>query len=82
MKIIFLLFLFLLIFGCTSSSETAQAIQLQAKNEQTLFECFANIYNCDDFATQKEAQEMLELCGTDIHRLDKDKDGVACEGVN
>jgi len=79
MKIIFLLFLFLLVSGCVSSDETAPAIQLQAKNDQTLFECSANIYNCDDFATQKEAQEMLKLCGKDVHQLDRDKDGVVCE---
>ena len=42
-------------------------------------ECRQNTYNCADFRTQKEAQEMFEKCGRDIHRLDHDKDGVACE---
>jgi hypothetical protein len=36
-------------------------------------------YNCDDFKTQKEAQEIYEKCGTDINRLDGDKDGIVCE---
>ncbi len=41
-------------------------------------------YNCDDFSTHEEAQEMFELNGgvdSDIYRLDGDKDGVACEGL-
>jgi len=36
-------------------------------------------YNCDDFETQPEAQAIYEKCGTDINRLDGDKDGVVCE---
>lgn len=41
-------------------------------------------YNCDDFATQEEAQAKMEQCvaeGRDINRLDGDKDGVACESL-
>jgi len=71
----------LLLFGCTSNSETLSVFHLQSKLDQVPIECRANIYNCDDFATQKEAQEMLLLCGQDIHKLDRDKDGVACEWV-
>lgn len=47
-------------------------------------DCSENIYNCDDFDTQAEAQEMFELCGgisNDIHQLDKDGDGVVCESL-
>ena len=36
-------------------------------------------YNCDDFLTQPEAQEVYKKCGTDINRLDGDKDGIVCE---
>ncbi len=37
-------------------------------------------YNCEDFETQAEAQEILEDCGDyDVHGLDADKDGIACE---
>ena len=36
-------------------------------------------YNCDDFATQPEAQRVYEQCGTDVNRLDRDKDGIVCE---
>ena len=41
-----------------------------------------NIYNCKDFATQGEAQEYFETCGgtgKDVHGLDGNKDGVACQ---
>jgi len=44
--------------------------------------CSYNAYNCDDFKTHAEAQEAYEYCGgvnNDIHALDRDKDGSACE---
>ena len=48
-------------------------------------DCSANNYNCSDFKTQTEAQAIYECCmlkiGTDIHRLDSDKDGLVCEGL-
>lgn len=46
--------------------------------------CESDIYNCDTFTYQEEAQEVLEKCGGagfDINRLDGDKDGVACESL-
>ena len=44
--------------------------------------CDTNVYNCGDFSTHAEAQEVFELCGgidNDIHKLDGDYDGIACE---
>lgn len=38
--------------------------------------------DCSDFSTQKEAQAFFEANGgpaRDPHKLDQDKDGVACE---
>jgi len=46
--------------------------------------CSHNAYNCSDFSTQAEAQAVFEYCGgvtNDIHRLDRDKDGLACESL-
>lgn len=47
--------------------------------------CGDAVYNCDDFRTQDEAQEVFEYCtfdsNNDPHRLDGDKDGVACESL-
>lgn len=40
--------------------------------------------DCDDFATQAEAQAFFEAAGgpaADPHRLDGDGDGIACEGL-
>lgn len=48
-------------------------------------ECESNKYNCPDFKTHAEAQAVYECClkkvGTDVHRLDQDKDGLACESL-
>lgn len=38
--------------------------------------------DCKDFATQREAQRFFESQGPgDPHRLDRDKDGIACESL-
>ena len=47
----------------------------------TEYNCESDTYNCDDFLTQAEAQEVLEYCGEDIHRLDADGNGLACESL-
>jgi hypothetical protein len=45
--------------------------------------CLYNKYDCSDFSTQDEAQECYDFCREagvgDIHRLDDDEDGIACE---
>ena len=44
------------------------------------YRCGANIYDCKDFKSHKEAQKVFEYCGPkDIHNLDLDDDGLACE---
>jgi len=46
--------------------------------------CSHNANNCSDFATHTEAQAVFEKCGgvdNDVHRLDADKDGLACESL-
>ena len=48
-------------------------------------DCSGNIYNCADFGTHAEAQACYEYCKSlgrgDIHRLDGDNDGIACESL-
>jgi hypothetical protein len=42
----------------------------------------AKDYNCSDFTTHKEAQDIFESNGgvaNDVYQLDADKDGIACE---
>lgn len=47
--------------------------------------CSGNTKNCGDFSTHNAAQACYEYCleqvGTDIHRLDRDDDGSACESL-
>ena len=78
---------------CPQIQEAESQAKLTGKNiweqkpeqekEQTIEDdCSSNIYNCADFKTQKEAQTLFEKCGgieNDVHQLDRDKDGVACE---
>jgi len=48
------------------------------------YSCATNLYNCSDFSTHTEAQSVYEACGgasNDVHRLDNDKDGLACESL-
>lgn len=46
-------------------------------------DCTANVYDCRDFRTQREAQACFESCQNrgngDVHWLDGDDDTVACE---
>jgi Excalibur calcium-binding domain len=47
-------------------------------------QCRVNTYDCRDFTTQFEAQAVYWACGgrqNDVHRLDRDRDGWACEAL-
>jgi len=74
-KVFFLTVLSALILvgaGCGSGTETAKK----------KYECSYNAYDCGDFSTHAKAQEVFMYCGgvnSDVHRLDGDKDGSACE---
>ena len=50
-----------------------------------MWDCSYNRYNCGDFEWQWQAQQCYDYClqlvGTDVHYLDADKDGVACESL-
>lgn len=45
--------------------------------------CVADLYNCPDFSSSSAAQACFAFCVSqgagDIHQLDRDKDGLACE---
>lgn len=43
-------------------------------------DCTGDLYNCDDFLFIEDAQACLEACGSDIHGIDTDNNGLACEG--
>jgi len=47
-------------------------------------DCSGNRYNCGDFKTHREAQAVFDACYPkhgDVHRLDRDKDDLACESL-
>lgn len=54
-------------------------------SKKAVCDCSDNIYNCWDFETQAEAQECYEYCKSqgkgDIHLIDNDDDGKACENL-
>lgn len=75
--IIYSIIILLFINGCTSSDNSIKKISFEKTHLAN--DCSFDKYNCDDFATQKEAQQIFEKCGYDVHRLDRDKDGKACE---
>lgn len=47
--------------------------------------CSYDAYNCSDFSTQAAAQACYDYCwqqvGHDVHQLDADGDGEACESL-
>lgn len=47
--------------------------------------CSYDAYNCSDFQEQEEAQACFDYCmeqvGYDVHQLDFDNDGIACESL-
>lgn len=47
--------------------------------------CSGNTKNCSDFLSHSEAQAYYECCmqqvGYDVHKLDRDKNGLACESL-
>jgi len=62
-----------------------EEVTIDTVNINSEFVCESNTYNCDDFQTQSEAQEVFEECGgldNDIHGLDKDGNGLACESLS
>lgn len=71
----------------TEAKKTAKRESRQVTVEiiSTPLVCSSNVYNCDDFSTHNEAQSVFEYCkaevGTDIHDLDRDGDGLACENL-
>ncbi len=72
--------IFLPLVTTTQSTPTATAIQIP-----TICECSGDIYNCGDFQKQSEAQKCFSYCVDlgrgDVHRLDSDNDGLACEAL-
>ena len=48
------------------------------------YNCGLNVYNCGSFDSRVDAQDVFDDCGgveNDVHALDGDGDGFACEGL-
>lgn len=75
-------------YGKTSSAESLSTSTTTEEEEDQSSDiiCSSNVYNCTDFSTQADAQEVYDYCfiqvGTDIHELDSDDDGEACESLD
>ncbi len=80
-RLITILFIFIVLTGCTTE-QTSEQIISKLKTE-TVCSCRSDRYNCDDFKTRREARNKYECCmdkvGYDVHNLDGDSDGIACE---
>jgi len=66
----------------TPSTSSGQAIPTLPQAGS--YNCSSNTYNCTDFSTHAEAQTVFEACGgasNDVHELDREGDGLACEGL-
>jgi len=66
------------------AKENEKGIWSKKPEQEIQSDCRANTYNCDDFTTHATAQKIFEACGgtsNDIHQLDRDKDGIACESL-
>jgi hypothetical protein len=67
-------------FNLNMDNSKCHSDNLMQGMERTI--CSDNKYDCSDFNTQAEAQNVFESCGgitNDVHWLDGDQDGVACE---
>jgi endonuclease YncB( thermonuclease family) len=57
----------------------------EEKLDDSEYDCSGNVYNCGDFKTHNAAQLVFDYCGgvsNDVHRLDQDNDGEACETLS
>lgn len=69
----------------TATQPVATATPTATATTGLLYICTTDTYNCSDFNTQAEAQEVFDYCVDrgfgDIHRLDFDGNNVACESL-
>lgn len=84
MRYLIIVAILVVLTGCTVSQASVQAIPEQ--EIKTVCSCRSDRYNCTDFKTRREAREKYECCinkvGYDVHNLDRDSDGIACEWQN
>ena len=81
-KLIVISIPFLVLTGCAAGQVSEQTIPKPTKTK-TVCSCRSDRYNCADIETRRKAREKYECCmlkvGYDVHNLDGDSDGIACE---
>lgn len=63
-------------------AESAESAAALDESDLARYTCSRNTYDCADFRSRAEAQAIFLHCGgkrNDVHWLDGDKDGLACE---
>lgn len=69
----------------STSTATSTPTPTATATTQMLYICDHDAYSCSDFDTQAEAQSVYDYCAAlgfgDIHRLDSNNDGEACESL-
>ena len=85
-KALFIIIISLVLVGgsCEDSTTTEAAKPSRLRETRFYGDGDYDEYNCEDFETWEEAQEVYESYGgieNDVHRLDRDKDGVPCEAL-
>ena len=68
-----------------TATEPAQVTPTATATTALLYICDRDAYNCSDFNTQAAAQAVFDYCAArgfgDIHKLDQNNDGEACESL-
>lgn len=71
--------------GGSSSSNASSGTSSSSSSSSAVCSCSSNSLNCSNFSTHSQAQSCFNYCigqgRGDIHRLDGDNDGVACESL-
>ena len=65
-----LVLILILLTGCATDTST-----------NNLPNCTSSDCDCSDFATQEEAQRVLDAFPDDPYKLDRDGNGIACESL-
>lgn len=72
-------------FRRTASANPQKSAPIRSEQPQPssngLPSCVNSDCNCSDFRSQAEAQRVLEAFPGDRFKLDKDRDGIACESL-
>ena len=68
-----------------TATEPAEVTPTATATTALLYICDRDAYSCSDFSTQAAAQAVFDYCAArgfgDIHKLDQNNDGEACESL-